>query len=108
MDDDPTERALDQLFQAGHSLSSDGPLPFGSWTPLLGGGGGGPGLDGCNYTTGSGCRCHHLNGGPCLFDVVADPEENNNLAQNGSFAEIYQNLLTRFREISSTGYDAFA
>ncbi len=100
---DPTEDALDTLHsaQAGH-LSQDGPLQVGTWSPLLGGGGGGPGLDGCNYTTGVGCPCHHLNGGPCLFDVVRDKTESTNLANSSAHASIFERLLARFKEISAT------
>jgi len=50
-------------------------------TPLLNQSGGGPGLDGCNYTSGVGCPCHHMNGGPCLYDVVADPGESRDLSK---------------------------
>ena len=38
-------------------------------------GGGWAGKDGCDYKTGKGCPCHHLNGGPCLFNVVEDVAE---------------------------------
>ena len=100
---DPMEHALDALHSAhaGH-LSQDGALRLGTWSPLLGGGGGGPGLDGCNYTTGSGCPCHHLNGGPCLFDVVNDETESHDLANSTEHASIFHKLLERFKEISAT------
>ena len=58
-------------------------LPNASSAPpaMLNQSGGGPGPDGCNYTTGKGCPCHHLNTGPCLFDVVTDPEESRDLSK---------------------------
>jgi len=68
----------------------------------LGGGGGDPGPDGCNYTTGKGCPCHHLNGGPCLFDVVADPSESHNLAADPQFADVKAKLLARLAAVSAT------
>ena len=55
-----TQVALDQMFEAGLDPSGEGPWPVGSWTPFVGMGGGDPGLDGCNYTTGFNCSCHHL------------------------------------------------
>eukprot|EP01047_Picozoa_sp_COSAG01_P039213 COSAG01_NODE_3226_length_6384_cov_10.417979_7_plen_76_part_00 len=35
--------------------------------------------------------------------ALSDPEETHDLAKNASFADIFHQLLTRFRSISSTG-----
>jgi len=64
--------------------------------------GGGPGLDGCNYTTGYRCPCHHLNGGPCLFDVVQDPSEKVNLANSSEHKAVFAQLTARFKAVSAT------
>ena len=95
----PVERALDALNKAGHSIGADGGIPAGPWSAALGGGGGGPGLDGCHYTNGSGCPCHHLNGGPCLFNVQTDPYEHHDLSRTASMKPVYERLLKRFREM---------
>ena len=84
---DPYVRTYGRRIQNGgvSSFTQDEPLPNDSrWTPWLGQAGGGPGLDGCNYTSGAGCPCHHLNGGPCLFDVVNDKTEAHNLANSSA------------------------
>jgi hypothetical protein len=65
--------------------------------------GGGPGRDGCNYTTGYKCPCHHLNGGPCLFNVVTDVSESKNLAADPAHKSTFDALLARFWEVSATG-----
>lgn len=86
-------------------ISAEEDLHYGisqAYRDLLGGGGGGPGLDGCNYTTGTGCPCHHLNGGPCLFNVVLDPTEAKNLAADSQFASIKAALMTRLAQYSAT------
>lgn len=64
--------------------------------------GGDPGPDGCNYTSGKGCPCHHLNGGPCLFDVVADPSESHNLAKQPQHAGVVADMLARLAALSAT------
>eukprot|EP00911_Craspedida_sp_UC1_P000300 UC1_evm1s229 len=64
--------------------------------------GGGPGLDGCDYSTGKGCPCHHLNGGPCLFDVVADPSESHNLASDPAHAAVIKKMEARLAALSAS------
>jgi len=64
--------------------------------------GGGPGPDGCDYNNGTGCPCHHLNGGPCLFNVARDVTESHNLAADPAYASIKRALLKRMSEYAST------
>lgn len=68
----------------------------------LNGDGGGPGPDGCDYKTGNKCPCHHLNGGPCLFDIESDPTESHDLARNSSFALLIADMTARLLNISAT------
>ena len=53
-------------------------------------------------SSGSGCPCHHLNGGPCLFDVVSDPSESHNLAADPAHKRRLVALMDRFRAVSAT------
>ena len=49
------------------------------------------------------CPCHHLNGGPCLFNVVEDVSESHNLASDPTYTDVLHRLLDRFRFLSTTG-----
>eukprot|EP00812_Abedinium_dasypus_P002300 NODE_127_length_2008_cov_362.831029.p1 GENE.NODE_127_length_2008_cov_362.831029~~NODE_127_length_2008_cov_362.831029.p1 ORF type:complete len:474 (-),score=87.10 NODE_127_length_2008_cov_362.831029:569-1990(-) len=60
------------------------------------------GGDGCNYASGAGCPCHHLNAGPCLFNVVHDPSESEDLASRPEHAERLTLMLERLDELSAS------